>query len=197
MTDAKVTIARELELIDGMIEVQLHHAEQCDHIANRTMAEKQKGWDMERVALLRKMRSALAAQPATVQPVEPVATSYADHQQRIGAPLTFFTSVAAQAYRAAATRDDVTHEDAMRVALQAVQGAAPPAPAAVPPDFEQHLIDTIEDLRTALHIVRQYPDFDYGGPLPQMIDDVLSGRRSAMLESLGAIRDAIRSAPED
>ena len=73
------------------------------------------------------LRAALAAQPA-----EPVATSYADYQQRIGAPLTFFTSVAAQAYRAAATRDDVTHEDAMRVALQAVQGAAPPAP--VPPD---------------------------------------------------------------
>ena len=73
------------------------------------------------------LRAALAAQPA-----EPVATSYADYQQRIGAPLTFFTSVAAQAYRAAATRDDVTHEDAMRVALQAVQGAAPPAP--VPPE---------------------------------------------------------------
>lgn len=87
------------------------------------------------------LRAALAAQTIdgfggnldeVFQPVEPVATSYADHQQRIGAPLTFFTSVAAQAYRAAATRDDVTHEDAMRVALQAVQGAAPPAPAAVP-----------------------------------------------------------------
>lgn len=48
---------RELELIDGMIEVQLHHAAQCDGIANRTMAEKQKGWDMERVALLRKIKS--------------------------------------------------------------------------------------------------------------------------------------------
>ena len=47
---------RELELIDGMIEVQLHHASQCDSIANRTMAKKQKGWDMERVALLRKLR---------------------------------------------------------------------------------------------------------------------------------------------
>lgn len=44
------------ELIDGMIEVQLHHAERCDGIANRAMAEKQKGWDMERVALLRKLR---------------------------------------------------------------------------------------------------------------------------------------------
>ena len=48
---------RELQLIDGMIEVQLHHAAQCDGIANRTMAEKQKGWDMERVALLRKIKS--------------------------------------------------------------------------------------------------------------------------------------------
>lgn len=69
----KTTIERELELIDGMIEVQLHHAEQCDRIANRTMAEKQKAWDMERVALLRKMRAALAAQPA-----EPVAMLYDD-----------------------------------------------------------------------------------------------------------------------
>jgi hypothetical protein len=48
---------RELELIDGMIEVQLRHAAQCDAIANRTMAEKQKGWDMERVTLLRKIKS--------------------------------------------------------------------------------------------------------------------------------------------
>ena len=48
---------RELELIDGMIEVQLHHAAQCDAIANRAMAERQKGWDMERVALLRKIKS--------------------------------------------------------------------------------------------------------------------------------------------
>ena len=36
---------RELELIDGMIEVQLRHAAQCDAIANRPMAERQKGWD--------------------------------------------------------------------------------------------------------------------------------------------------------
>jgi len=48
---------RELELIDGMIEVQLRHAAQCDAIANRPMAERQKGWDMERVALLRKIKS--------------------------------------------------------------------------------------------------------------------------------------------
>ena len=48
--------ARELELIDGMIQVQLRHVEQCDGIANRTMAEKQKGWDLERVALLQKIK---------------------------------------------------------------------------------------------------------------------------------------------
>jgi hypothetical protein len=55
---------RELELIDGMIEVQLHHAAQCDGIANRVMAEKQKGWDMERVTLLRKLRAQSTPQPA-------------------------------------------------------------------------------------------------------------------------------------
>ena len=49
---------REIELIDGMIEVQLNHAARCDAIANRVMAEKQKGWDMERVELLRKLKAA-------------------------------------------------------------------------------------------------------------------------------------------
>ena len=51
-----VLTAREIELLDGMIEVQLDHAAQCDNIANRVMAEKQKGWDMERVELLRKLK---------------------------------------------------------------------------------------------------------------------------------------------
>ena len=51
---------REIELIDGMIEVQLNHAARCDAIANRVMAEKQKGWDMERVELLRKLKAARA-----------------------------------------------------------------------------------------------------------------------------------------
>lgn len=50
--------AREIELIDGMIRVQLDHAERCDILANRTMADKQKGWDMERVALLQKLKGA-------------------------------------------------------------------------------------------------------------------------------------------
>jgi len=48
---------REIELIDGMIAVQLDHAARCDAIANRAMAEKQKGWDMERVELLRKLKA--------------------------------------------------------------------------------------------------------------------------------------------
>lgn len=39
-----------------MIAVQLHHAAQCDAIANRKMADLQKGWDMERVELLRKLK---------------------------------------------------------------------------------------------------------------------------------------------
>ncbi len=49
---------REMELIDGMIAVQLDHATRCDAIANRAMADKQKGWDMERVALLQKLKAA-------------------------------------------------------------------------------------------------------------------------------------------
>ena len=48
---------RELELIDGMIAVQLDHAQRCDAIDNLVMGEKQKGWDMERVELLRRIRS--------------------------------------------------------------------------------------------------------------------------------------------
>jgi len=55
----KPLAAREIELIDGMIEVQLDHAARCDNIANRVMAEKQKGWDMERVELLRKLKELL------------------------------------------------------------------------------------------------------------------------------------------
>ena len=46
---------RELELIDGMIDVQLDHARRCDAMQN-PMAIKQKGWDMERVELLRKIK---------------------------------------------------------------------------------------------------------------------------------------------
>jgi len=49
--------------------------------------------------------------------------------------------------------------------------------------FCQARVDDIEELRTALHIVREYPDFDEGGPIPSMIDDVLMGRKSPMIES--------------
>ena len=48
---------REIELIDGMIQVQLDHASRCDAIANRSMADKQKGWDMERITLLQKIKA--------------------------------------------------------------------------------------------------------------------------------------------
>ena len=55
---------RELQLIDGMIEVQMYYAKQWDGIANRKMADKQKGWDMERVELLRRVRAhGIAARP--------------------------------------------------------------------------------------------------------------------------------------
>ena len=47
---------REVELIDEMIETQLLHAERCDRMANSTMAQKQKAWDLERVELLRKLK---------------------------------------------------------------------------------------------------------------------------------------------
>ena len=47
---------REVELLDGMIAVQLDHADRCDSVPNRTRADRQKGWDMERVALLKKIK---------------------------------------------------------------------------------------------------------------------------------------------
>jgi hypothetical protein len=51
---------RDIELLEGMIEVQMRHAEQCQTMIDRpggnvTMATKQKGWDMERVSLLRRV----------------------------------------------------------------------------------------------------------------------------------------------
>ena len=49
--------SREIELVDGMIEVQRNHAQRCDMIQNRTMAEKQKAWDLERVALLERIKT--------------------------------------------------------------------------------------------------------------------------------------------
>lgn len=51
----RLLTSREVELINGMIEVQLRHANICDGLINRTMASKQKAWDMERVALLKRV----------------------------------------------------------------------------------------------------------------------------------------------
>lgn len=49
--------------------------------------------------------------------------SYIDYQQRNGAPLTFFTTIAVEAFNAAATRDDVSVHEAMRAALEAIDAA--------------------------------------------------------------------------
>ena len=39
-------------------------------------------------------------------------------------------------------------------------------------------------LRDALRIVREYPDFDAGGALPEMLDQVLRGEPAPMLDAL-------------
>jgi len=44
--------------------------------------------------------------------------------------------------------------------------------------------DEIERLRTAISIVREYPDFDSGGALPEMMDQVLRGLPAPMLDTL-------------
>lgn len=62
---------REIQLIDGMIEVQLKHARTCDSMANRTMADKQKGWDLERVTLLEKIKASAPPQRPWVGLTEP------------------------------------------------------------------------------------------------------------------------------
>ena len=49
---------REIKLLDGMIHAQLNHAQRCDSIPNRPMAEKQKSWDIERASLLQKLKAA-------------------------------------------------------------------------------------------------------------------------------------------
>lgn len=46
---------RERVLLDDLIRYWADHAKQCDGIQNRKMAERQKGWDLERVAMLRKL----------------------------------------------------------------------------------------------------------------------------------------------
>ena len=52
---------RELELLDGMIEAQKSQAVRCDLIVNRAMAEKQKRYDLERVAMLEKIKATATA----------------------------------------------------------------------------------------------------------------------------------------
>ena len=54
---------REIELIGGMIEVQLHHAQRCDSMQNSSMAQKQKVWDLERVALLERIKEESQVEP--------------------------------------------------------------------------------------------------------------------------------------
>lgn len=45
---------REIELLEGMIEVHLSHAKRAA-VMNSPMGKKQYGWDMERVILLTKI----------------------------------------------------------------------------------------------------------------------------------------------
>ena len=56
---------REIELIDGMIEVQQRHADKClkmmdDPHGNSTMAVRQLEWDTERIELLKKIKQELS-----------------------------------------------------------------------------------------------------------------------------------------
>lgn len=56
---------REIELIDGMIEVQDRHAKQCQEMIKReggnvVMATKQLGWDNERIDLLTRIKAELS-----------------------------------------------------------------------------------------------------------------------------------------
>jgi len=50
-------------------------------------------------------------------------------------------------------------------------------------------------LEEVLRIVRQYPDFDGGGPMPDMIDDELNGKPSVMLEGMRNITTKPGSQP--
>lgn len=56
---------REIELIDGMIEVQDRHAKQCQEMIKREggnviMATKQLEWDNERINLLTRIKQELS-----------------------------------------------------------------------------------------------------------------------------------------
>lgn len=57
--------AREIELIDGIIEVQDRHAKQCQEMIKReggnvVMATKQLEWDTERINLLTRIKEELS-----------------------------------------------------------------------------------------------------------------------------------------
>lgn len=49
----------------------------------------------------------------------------------------------------------------------------------------------ITRIEAALRILREYPDFDAGGPLPQMIDDVLEAKYNDMLEFMLRIENEL------
>jgi len=105
-------------------------ADRVGSIAHRIGFDR--GWDAARRAPPPSPASDPASDPA----------SSIDHQQRIGAPLTFWTAVAAKAYRAEATRDDVRHEDAMRAALRAVETAM--AEGRTPPPGQAALVEALQ-----------------------------------------------------
>ena len=50
----------EQALLQGLIDYWQDHADRCDNIANRRMADWQKAQDLSRVALLRKLQSIAA-----------------------------------------------------------------------------------------------------------------------------------------
>jgi hypothetical protein len=97
------------------------------------MAEKQKGWDMERVALLRKMRAALAAQPA--EPVADVGLLeyHGNSVSYIHAKMCAYRDAIDNAW-IALWAAGVQPDGKTSVAEAIARLAAPPAPAAVPPD---------------------------------------------------------------
>jgi len=47
--------SREMEVLEGMLQREIDHAVRCETIANRTMAERQKAWDLERAHIIRKI----------------------------------------------------------------------------------------------------------------------------------------------
>ena len=67
--------------------------------------------------------------------------------------------------------------------------------AAVSAADNKALRERLNRLETALRIVREYPDFDGGGPLPDMIDDELAGRQSACVQTLFEIEAALKEKP--